>query len=215
MPEAIWCLADLPELIRARVTIDPVSGCCRYLYGQPSNRYGYRQISWKGEDWWVHRLVFTMLVGPIPPKRELDHVRDWGCIWTDCCYPGHLEPVTHRENMLRGATNVAAINAAKTHCPQRHALVPGNLVLRRWRMGDRICLTCDHVQASARQKAARALLRPSRFRGVTPHTANRWRARIAGRSLGLFADEEDAARAYDEAALARWGESARLNLPRP
>jgi hypothetical protein len=45
----------------------------------------------------------------------------------------------------------------------------------------------------------------------------RWRTviRIDGRrrSLGYFHDEEDAARAYDAAAVAAWGEYARPNFP--
>jgi hypothetical protein len=58
----------------------------------------------------------------------------------------------------------------------------------------------------------------SRYKGVYWCKERRhWRAyiRVAGqmRWLGRFADEGDAARAYDAAALAAWGEFARLNFP--
>lgn len=62
----------------------------------------------------------------------------------------------------------------------------------------------------------------SRFKGVYWHVGPggrtpRWRAmiRIDGRrkSLGYFAFEEDAAHAYDEAALEHHGEFAQLNFP--
>lgn len=56
----------------------------------------------------------------------------------------------------------------------------------------------------------------SRFKGVS-RFRDRWRAQIcfegANRSLGIFNDELDAARAYDQRASALFGQYARLNLP--
>lgn len=54
----------------------------------------------------------------------------------------------------------------------------------------------------------------SRFKGVAWDAASgRWHAKIHGRSLGRYVLEEDAASAYDVAALAAWGEFAYLNFP--
>lgn len=54
----------------------------------------------------------------------------------------------------------------------------------------------------------------SRFKGVGWHKdAGKWAAFIEKRHLGLFTDEEAAARAYDEAARAIFGDFARLNFP--
>jgi len=57
----------------------------------------------------------------------------------------------------------------------------------------------------------------SRFKGVRLHREGKWEARIRIDSraiyLGLFADEEAAARAYDSAAIAAWGEFSRPNFP--
>ncbi len=58
----------------------------------------------------------------------------------------------------------------------------------------------------------------SRFKGVNWHKGGqKWRATITAcgkfRHLGMFDNEEDAARSYDVAALLQWGEFARLNFP--
>jgi len=58
----------------------------------------------------------------------------------------------------------------------------------------------------------------SQFKGVTWHKRNKkWQAEIQhnGKSywLSAFADETDAARAYDKAAREHFGEFARLNFP--
>lgn len=58
--------------------------------------------------------------------------------------------------------------------------------------------------------------RSSRFKGVSWYRSRaRWESYIKvdgkKRRIGYFADEIDAARAYNEAALEAWGEFARLN----
>jgi len=78
--------------------------------------------------------------------------------------------------------------------------------------------TADPNMSSANRRPH--LSRASRFKGLSfEHRRNKWRARIRinGKlsSLGSFAVEEDAARAYDEAARKAWGEYARFNFPFP
>lgn len=58
----------------------------------------------------------------------------------------------------------------------------------------------------------------SQYRGVYwDRTRNSWLVRIninqKHRFIGRFSSEEEAAKAYDEVALATWGEFATLNLP--
>lgn len=42
--------------------------------------------------------MYELLVGPIPPGLQIDHL----CRNKICVNPAHLEPVTHRENLMRG-----------------------------------------------------------------------------------------------------------------
>lgn len=56
--------------------------------------------------------------------------------------------------------------------------------------------------------------RTSKYKGVHLHTQlKKWSVQVNHKHVGLFVDEEDAARAYDRAALKVYGEFARLNFP--
>lgn len=75
---------------------------------------------------------------------------------------------------------------------------------------------CTHAQNLA--NVAKSINNSSGFKGVTWDKATqKWRASIMVNwryiSLGRFLDLEEAARAYDAAALSYYGEFARLNFP--
>lgn len=72
------------------------NGC--WLWRHPSEN-GYGRIRVNRKTMWAHRIGYELLVGPIPPELELDHL----CRVPACVNPAHLEPVTHRENLRRGA----------------------------------------------------------------------------------------------------------------
>jgi hypothetical protein len=83
----------------------------------------------------AYRITYETLVGPVPNGLELDHL----CRVRACVNPGHLEPVTHRVNTLRGET-VAARNARATHCPAGHPYDEVNTYADR--LGRRSCREC-------------------------------------------------------------------------
>src|SRR5690349_9784178 len=90
-----------------------------------------------------HRVAYERLVGPIPDGLALDHL----CRVRHCINPDHLEPVTWRENILRGASEVARL-AARTACSKGHEFTPENTRINN---GARACRRCDRENKRAQR----------------------------------------------------------------
>jgi len=60
---------------------------------------GYGRVSIDGGTMAVHRVIWIIFNGPIPPKKQIDH----RCKNRRCWKPSHLEMVTHKENQKRRA----------------------------------------------------------------------------------------------------------------
>lgn len=130
------------------------SGEC-WVWTGSRDRSGYGKIARFCPDGNVrpalaHRIAYELEIGPIPEGLTLDHL----CRNSSCVRPSHLEPVTMRENILRG-TGPSARHAKVTHCPQGHEYAAGNIVGRTDRR-NRDCLTCARLRAQARRDARRA-----------------------------------------------------------
>jgi hypothetical protein len=98
----------------------------------------------------VHRLAYRLDRGPIPLHLELDHL----CRNQACSNPEHLEAVSHRVNVLRGA-GTSAINARRTHCIRGHEFSGENL---GWDKGRRTCRACLRTKERERSRRRRAQL---------------------------------------------------------
>jgi len=109
---------------------------------------GYGTIDIAGKTSNAHRVAYEAFVGPIPAGLSIDHL----CRTPACVNPEHLEPVSQRENVLRGV-GPAAVNAAKTHCPQGHEYSPANTIIRPGRA--RRCKKCHYAQTAACNRARR------------------------------------------------------------
>ena len=98
--------------------------------------------------------MYRLLVGEIPAGLQLDHL----CRVRDCVNPTHLEPVTGRENILRGQS-FSAINAAKLQCVRGHDLTGPNLLYRTSRGAViRACLICRRASGRDHMRRVRAVL---------------------------------------------------------
>src|SRR5437773_10375437 len=101
--------------------INGVESRCWLYLGVPQNK-GYGHICVNYKPVLAHRFAWILMIGEIPDGLTLDHL----CRRTMCVNPAHLEPVTHRVNVLRGIGRTA-INARKTHCKWGHPLSGENL----------------------------------------------------------------------------------------
>ena len=79
---------------------------------------------------YAHRIVYELVKGQIPKNLVLDHL----CRNKKCVNPAHLEPVSNRENILRGN-----IHNKKIQCPKGHEYKGKNLIITKWGRQCRIC----------------------------------------------------------------------------
>jgi len=115
------------------------------------DRLGYGRVQYKNKKWLAHRLAYTMFVGAVPENKDLDHL----CRNPSCVNPQHLEPVSHRTNVLRGASPLARY-ALLTQCSKGHELSGDNLRIRI-RPGNigRECIQCNKDRLKAWHRAKR------------------------------------------------------------
>lgn len=122
----MWSMDALPLRIASKLEQD--GECWRWT----ANKNGdgpYGSVTWEGQSRRAHRVIYELLVGPIPDGHVLDHLLPRDCIGTLCCWPGHVEPVTGEVNMLRGVSG-PAVNARKEVCIRGHRLVGENVRVR-------------------------------------------------------------------------------------
>lgn len=134
------------ERIKSAVVVDE-NGCWRWQRSLNANGYGRIGFYARGPQY-AHRVSYETFVGPIPEGLAIDHL----CRVRDCVNPEHLEPVTNRENLLRGI-GFAARYAATTHCPQGHPYDEANTYYRPGR-GGRNCRRCGVDRARAARSVA-------------------------------------------------------------
>ena len=92
-----FMMISLPDSILDKLAPCPITGCWHWAARWDSGN-GYGKVNYVGKGWMAHRIVYTLLVGPIPGGKVLDH----SCRIRSCCNPDHLSPVSVMENTRRG-----------------------------------------------------------------------------------------------------------------
>jgi hypothetical protein len=136
------------------ISHEALSGC--WLWAGEWNDGGYGRLWIRGKNHQAHRLSYELHKGPIPDGLTIDHLCRVRC----CVNPDHLEPVTMRENTLRG-TGPTALNVLKTSCPAGHLYTPDNTRIDA--RGRRSCRECDKLCSRLTKRRWRARLRALGF----------------------------------------------------
>ena len=124
---------------------------CWLWKGATSEGYGRSKVVGRTERR-AHRVAYELLIGPIPEGLTLDHL----CRTHLCVNGAHLEPVTIKENVLRGE-GLTARESRVTHCPRGHPYDLFNTYYNN--QGGRSCKKCRLLAA---QKWSHKRIRPSR-----------------------------------------------------
>jgi hypothetical protein len=129
----------LPRLVD-RVTIGHETGC--WIWTGSKTPSGRGLISVNGKYRLTHRVTYEMFRGPIPDGLVLDHL----CRVPECCYPGHLEPVTHATNIARGMAPTTIAKRNGTCLSGRHDMT--DVYVKK--NGEKQCAPCHREKGKAR-----------------------------------------------------------------
>lgn len=141
--------------IESRILAEPNTGCWIWLGAVTGNGYGSISLYPPKRTVKAHRYIYELHRGKIPAGLVLDHL----CRNRRCVNPSHLEPVTQRENLLRGfwPSQAGEHNRSKRRCPKGHQYTADNLMRKIRRSGEieRRCRECHRIYMVSYNKRRR------------------------------------------------------------
>ncbi len=142
MPKGVYKrnLKPLAERLAEKIEIQ-ANGCWNYT--GHIDRYGYAQIQ-RGPRGAgkirVHVAAYQLAFGAVPAGLVVDHL----CRNRRCCNPDHLEAVTQKVNLMRGAGLTFVLHRNGV-CKRGHPQGPGLTYYRKNGQASR-CLECWRVR---------------------------------------------------------------------
>lgn len=118
-----------------------------WLWTGAKNAGGYGIFTSGGKSGAAHKWLYQKEIGVVTAGLDLDHL----CRVRHCVNLAHLEPVTRRENIMRGIgpTLSGQRQRAKTHCAHGHAFNNSNTYICK--NGARKCNECHRIREEKRR----------------------------------------------------------------
>jgi hypothetical protein len=160
---------DARKLALLRTKIKPVESGCHEWQGFVGHS-GYGLTNYRGKTRVVHRLLWTLVNGPVPRKMDVCH----SCDNRICANLDHLWLGTRQQNLIDASQKGRVHCQQKTHCPRGHAYAEHGT--RHGKNKWRHCAICQR----ARQRIASGWSEADAFNvPPVPHDAPRPRRRAA------------------------------------
>ncbi len=140
-----------PLFVRFITKIEVAPNGCWLWTGALNSGYG---VVWDGAKVQrAHRVSYELFRGPLPVGTHGDHL----CRTPRCVNPWHLDPVSKKENTLRG-NSLAAQHARQTHCIHGHEFTPENTRIYSCAGQPfmRICRQCNAIRQRTYHQKRRA-----------------------------------------------------------
>jgi hypothetical protein len=134
---AFSVLCKVPDAIRRNIEVSH-SGC--WLWRGLQFTTGYGAFKFEGKTWKAHRLLWTLLNGPIPPRIHCLHHCDTPLCVNVIDTEHHVFLGTNRDNHQDKASKGRHWQQKKTHCPKGHPYTPENTYTPP--SGGRHCCIC-------------------------------------------------------------------------
>ena len=157
LPQDCKTFNKIPYKIRNQISFSHGNKC--WIWQGFKNKQGYGRIRYLGKKVYVHRLIYSLLVGDIDFKKPIiRHV----CDNASCCNPAHLVAGTVQDNIddrnkrqrqAKGETNGRAKLSKKDVQDIRIRYVPYKITLKE--LSKEFGVTLDQIHRIVNRKSWR------------------------------------------------------------